>query len=936
MAPSDATRLFHRQFETQAARTPDAVALHDGDRSVTYAELQDQARRVAASLRRRGIGAAATVGVHLERSIDWVAAVLGILGTGAAAMPVPPTYPAGRLREILTHAKLDAVVDAAASRLDPALGVTATDIQELLHFPGAAGPLDAGAIDQPAFVLCSSGSTGTPKMIVRSHRSFFHRLEWTWSRHPYVDGEACCQKAQPTTTHAIYELFEPLLHGVPVIIVPDEVARDLEAFWDTIRVRHITRLLIVPSALQSSLDMPAFTPPPLRAVVLMGEYVSPALAERAAAAFPESTSLYSIYGSTEASSTLVCDLHDSRRPGHELPLGRPISPDVQALVLASDLSPTPPGAVGRLYIAGPALFSGYFRSPEQTAAVVTSRPGRAERLYDTHDQVRLLDDGNLEFVGRVDDTVKIRGFRVDLQEVERELMRAPGVRSAAVAVASGGSAGNRLLAFVTPASVNRDAVFATLRDRLPAYMIPSALTGLDAFPLTPRGKLDRVRLLREHETRAAAPADERARTETERRITEIWAGVLGHTVFGADRSFFEVGGTSLTVFALVHRLRTAFALDREQLPEQLVYRLPTIAALAAYVDEGAPAEALASQVATPLLVTMRTGSDSSLPPLFLIASAGGTLGAYDKLVGALRTTREIIGVRDPYVWGDRQLTEGFDAWVGRYVAAIRARQPRGPYAVAAYSSAGAFGYEVAQRLRAAGEEVATLILIDPLAIDRSGRRRFGWWALRATWASRTFRTLVKLAGRLRLPLHRLRLFRAPSAPSRPLAPDEIRELERTARNDLRHLLNFAALLELNTGLPFALEPDDFAGCPPEQYLSVLHSRIAKLMPDVDAETTARIIAQYSVQVRTQHAYTLRPYDGRVLLAEPASPYQGLMSAHFRPYVPKLTARILRMGDPPARTSAITAQFAPLAAHYRSMRDDRFVQGLAAEIDRVLG
>lgn len=935
MTPSDSQQLLHRQFAEQARRTPMAVGLYAGDQSVTYADLERRANAIAQALRVEGVRRGSVVGLHVERSIAWVAAVLGILKTNAAVLPLPPSYPVGRLQEILTHAALDAVIDDDATPLDPALPARRLNLGTLSSSADVPQTEDEHA-DQTAFVLCSSGSTGTPKMIARSHRSFQHRLHWTWERHPYATGEVCCQKAHATTTHGIYELFEPLLRGVPVVVIGDEDARHLEVFWDIVRSRGVTRLLLVPSALHSTLDMPGFVPPSLRVVVLMGEYVSPELAARAVAAFPPSTHLYSIYGSTEASSTLVCDLRASLRPGQELPLGTPISEDVRAHVLGPGLTPVGPGEVGTLYMSGTPLFTEYFRSPELTAAVIVTGSQHAERLYDTHDHVRSMPDGGLEFVGRVDNMVKIRGFRVDPQDVERALVSHPDVRRAAVVVRGGGSGHATLMAFVTPAEVDSASVFRTLRARLPPYMIPSAVVGVERFPLTASGKLDRRRLLEDYAMHAVRPAAGRPMTATERRIAEIWTQILGHVDFGLDTSFFEAGGSSLTVFALVHQLRETFALDRGRLPEQSVYRFPTIETLAGYVEEILEGRSSTEMGSTPILVTLRQGRSTTHPPIFLVASAGGTLGAYARLAKALETPREIIGVRDPFVWGERDPSEGFGRWIDRYVGAIRARQPHGPYAVCAYSSAGAFGYETARRLRESGEDVEILVLVDPLALDRRSRRRYGWWALRATWARPSVRRLIRLAGWLRTPLGFLP-WRASPRTANGLSPsrEEFARLAAATKRNKEHLRAFAALLELNTGLPLALDDADFADMPADDFLKVLEARVTGVMPDVDPASIERIVVQYELQVRSQHAYMLQPYDGRVLLLEPATRYAGLLEPLLRPYTKKLQARAIALGEPTARTRELTAQFGPLASHYRSMRDDQFVEGIARAIDDVL-
>lgn len=937
MGRPDSLLLFHAQFSEQASRTPGGVAIHEEDRFITFADLETRAERVASALRSAGIRDGCTVGLHIDRSIAWVVGVLAILKTNAAVVPLPPSYPPRRLQEILAFAGLDAVIDDSKTPLDPASVSRVLHLGDLLTDAGGHSDSFPGESDQPAFVLCSSGSTGQPKMIVRSHRSFFHRLRWTWEQHPYAPGEVCCQKAQMTTTHAIYELFEPLLRGIPVVIVQDRDVRNLESFWDTIRKRGISRLLIVPSVLRASLDMPGFVAPPLDVLVLMGEYLHVGLAQRAIAAFPARTRLYSIYGSTEASSTLVCDLRKSYRPDEELPLGTPISPDVRALVLGSDLEPVAPGEVGRLFMAGPALFSEYFRNPTLTASVVIHASRYDEPLYDTHDQVRRMPDASLQFIGRVDDSVKIRGFRVDLQEVERAILLDPEVSQAAVVVSDNEAGHATLLAFVAPATVDRSGVYRTLRERLPDYMVPSLVVSLDAFPLTGSSKVDRAQLLKEHAHRAQHPPAGRAPTDTQRRVAEVWERTLGHASFTLDDSFFEVGGTSLSVFALLHRLREVFSLGRAQLDEQSVYRYPTVEELSVYIAGIRNGRSHHATRRTPLLVTLRKSSDPGRQPFFVISSAGGTLGAYEKLSRALTMTREIIGVRDPFIWGGRDATEGFQRWVSHYVEAIRDRQPEGPYYLGAYSSAGAFGFEIARRLRLEGREVALLALIDPQALEFGSQWHYGYWVLRATWMRPAFQALVRLAGRLRSPaIKLLRTIHSPGGRNDFALPtEEFRELAVGATQAKGHLMTLAALLELNTGLPFALADSDFAGRPPDQYLGVLQRRVQTLTPEVDPAAIERIVVQYQLQVRTQHAYQLRKYEGQVLLVEPTTRYAGLVAALLRPHVRNLQVRTIPLGPPSERARVICAQFGSLEAHYRSMRDDVFVQGLAKLLDAPL-
>ena len=929
---------FERAFEEQAARTPDGVALHDHGDSITFAELRARSDAFAASLRARGIGEGSFVGLHMERSIAYVTSVLAILKLNGAVVPLPPSYPEARLGEILAFARLDAVVDDAATPLPPSLNSRIVPFEEASSEVNEWTGAIAGHAEQAAFVLCSSGSTGTPKMIVRSHRSFFHRLLWTWENHPYADGEVCCQKSHAMTTHAIYELFEPLLRGIPVRIVADHDARALETFWETVRLRAISRLLLVPSVLQASLDIPGFVAPPVKLVVLMGEYVHPALAQRAIEAFPRQTSIYSIYGSTEASSTFVCDVRQSWRAGEELPLGVPISSDVHDAVLNEAGEPAAVGDVGVLHIAGTPLFTEYFKSPAQTAAAFVTPASSDERMYRTHDQVRRMPDGSLQFLGRADHTVKVRGFRVELEEVERAIMLNREVRQCAVVVREDEPGTASLMAFVSPSTVSRSILYQLLGERLPAYMIPSTIVAVNDFPLTASGKVDRQRLSREQPRAAAVSPGGPRGTETELQVSNVWRAVLGHGAFAADSKFFEVGGSSLTAFSVVFRLRDEFGLDRSQLTDQSLYQYPTVKALAEYIDGVRAGDTPPLPLPQSMLVTLMRGSDTRRPPVFMISSAGGTLGAYEKLAKNLGIANEIIGVRDPFLWGMRDPTMGFQKWVSEYVRAIREKQPQGPYYIIAYSSAGAIGYEIAQHLRRADEEVALLALIDPLAIDRGSKRRFGYWSLESRFNRRIIARITLVAGWLQL-----------------LLPDRLRETGRKVReynvapsqaDFLRlaeeakasavHIRSISALLELNTGLPFALTDAEIAGAAPNRYLDALLARAKRVAPELDPEMIENIVVQYQLQVRSHHAYRLQAYDGRVVLFDPRSPYSGLLAAQFRPYVSDLRVRTVALGEQSDRTQELSAYFPDrIQSHYLSMRDDLFVQSVAEELEHLL-
>jgi amino acid adenylation domain-containing protein len=934
-AGSDARRLLHAVFDGQADRTPDRVAIHCLGERVSYRRLRADSDRIAQGLRSRGIAEGAAVGLYMDRSIGYVAAMLGILKANAAVVPLPPAYPESRLRDILGFAQLDAViVDELPLKAGHAVRIL--PLQGLLAAQGDAVVAASGEPGQTAFVLCSSGSTGQPKMIARSHGSFFHRLEWTWTQCPYAEDEACIQKSHMTTTHAIYELFEPLLAGVPVHVVPDETVRDLERFWDFIRTNGITRLLIVPSMLQVSLDLPGFAAPPLRVVVLMGEYVQSRLAGRAIGAFPPDTRIFSIYGSTESSSTLICDLRESWREGAELPLGRPISPDVVPHVLGPALEPVAPGESGLLHMSGPALFTDYFRNPSLTASAFVQAPGNGERLFNTQDQVRRMADGSIEFIGRVDHTVKVRGFRVDLGEVERAILEHPGIGQAAVMLGGPAVENPPLVAFYAP-EVERAELLQVLKGRLAPYMVPSVLVGMPSFPLTASGKADRMRLLDDYRRRPLAPAAHAEFTPTEAQIAGIWRRVLGHADPEPDSNFFEVGGTSLSVFTVVNLLRDAFQLDRSQLSDHTIYEYPTLRQLADCVDRLRSGQLPARAGEASVAVTLKQG-DPRLAPLFVIASSGGTLGAYDRLSKKLETGRAVVGVRDPFVWGAREPAMSFADWISIYLEAMRGRQPAGPYYVCAFSSAGAFGYEIAQRLRREGQEVAELILVDPVGIAGEVEGDFGFKAFRALFRGRRSKLAVRLAGWWRRVSGNGRKSGArPGGNEFAMTHAEFERRSAAIRRDKGVIKDLSSLFELNSGLPFTMTDADFAGRRPEEYLAAFLEKVKAVAPDVEPETVERILIQYyGLQLPATHFYELRNYDGKAVIYEPAGPQTGLLAAYFGPHVRELRVRTLPVGAPSERIRFVCQNLSrSLRTHYRSMRDETFVAALAAEMDALL-
>ncbi len=403
---------------------------------------------------------------------------------------------------------------------------------------------------------------------------------------------------------------------------------------------------------------------------------------------------------------------------------------------------------------------------------------------------------------------------------------------------------------------------ATSWSTCPPTWCLSVLVGLEALPRTSSGKTDRRQLLDDHRERASRSAGATTgQATTADEVGTIWGTLLAAGPLAADASFFEAGGTSLTAFAAMHRLREAFGLDRGQLPDQAVYQYPTPDAMAALVDRLRAGAAPASLAEGQVLVSLRGGADPALPPVFLIASAGGTLGAYAKLAKTLRTRREIIGVRDPYIWGGREATCGFRAWIDLYLAAIRQRQPRGPYHVVAYSSAGAFGYEIARRLRHEGDEVALLALIDPLSMDRPSPETFGFRAMQSRFDRPYRRWAIRLEGWWR-GRAAASVAAAEAGPVEiPVSAAQFGDRVLRARRNPTSVRAFAALMQLNSGMPFGIGDSELSALPPDRYFPAFLDRARTAAPELDTGAVERIFDQYEgLQVPAQQSYPLHRYE----------------------------------------------------------------------------
>ncbi|AJE23278.1 amino acid adenylation domain protein [Azotobacter chroococcum NCIMB 8003] len=586
---------LHRLFERQARERPQATALVFGAEALSYAELNRRANRLAHRLIALGVRPETKVGIALERSVEMVVGLVAILKAGGAYVPLDPDHPGERLAWmagdsgiglLLTQSHLKGRIPGQA------LSVLALDSLDLAGEP-EHDPQVALHGDNLAYVIYTSGSTGRPKGAANRHRSLYNRLAWMQEAYRLDASDSVLQKTPFGFDVSVWEFFWPLMVGARLVVANPGEHRDPGRLVETIRQHAVTTLHFVPSMLQAFLaheGIEACTS--LSRIFCSGEAL-PAEAQNAVFRRLPQAALYNLYGPTEAAIDVT---HWSCRDDgqSQVPIGRPIG-GIRTWVLDAALNPVPPGVAGELYLGGVGLARGYLNRPALTAERFVADPfGSGERLYRSGDLVRWNSEGQLEYLGRIDHQVKVRGFRIELGEIEAQLLAQPEVREALV-VAREGPGGVQLVGYLSaPAGQALDG--ALLRERLgrvlPDYMVPSALVVLESLPLNPNGKVDR-KALPEPEL-AGSQAYEAPLGEIEERLAEVWAEVLGMGMerVGRRDSFFEIGGHSLLLLKVHHRLK-----ERLEVCPSVVelFKYPTIESLAAFLGEGGPHDSASLQ-----------------------------------------------------------------------------------------------------------------------------------------------------------------------------------------------------------------------------------------------------------------------------------------------------------------------------------------------------
>ena len=698
-------QCFHQLFEERVDREPNAVAAVFENQQLTYRQLNNKANQLARYLQQLGAQPEVLIGLCVERSLDAIVGILGIIKAGAAYLPLDPNYPQERLNFMLEDAGVSILVTQQhlAKNLTPAeYSVVFLDGEREIIARQSPTNLTTNIVPQNlAYVIYTSGSTGKPKGVLIEHRGLYNLALAQRTAFNLNSNHRVLQFASLSFDASIFEIVMALGSGATLYCARKESLLPGTTLIQFLQDNAITHATFPPSLLAV---LPSAELPALQTIICAGESCSSDVVKR----WASGRRFFNAYGPTEAT---VWSSFAEIAGRKKTPIGRPIA-NTKLYILDEHLQPVPVGIPGELYIGGAGLARGYLNRPELTAQrfipdPFSEKPG--ERIYKTGDLARYLADRNIEFLGRTDAQVKIRGYRIELGEIEALLVQHPAVKETAVVAQDDLSGNKRLVACVVPdrdRALNPLELRKFLKEQLPDYMIPHAFVAIAFLPLTPNGKIDRLRLQAPENITSNSPDKSciAPRTPTESTLAKIWSEILNTELVGISDNFFDLGGDSLLAIRLINEINQQF--ERE-LPLSALFLNPTIEGLADSLDSGTNAREWSP------LVAIKPGGKN--PPFFCVHPIFGVIFPYCELAFQLGENQPFYGLQPKGIDGESSPLTRIEDMAADYIAALRTVQPKGPYFLGGWSFGGLVAFEMAQQLLAAGDEVAVLAVLDTLA-----------------------------------------------------------------------------------------------------------------------------------------------------------------------------------------------------------------------------
>jgi amino acid adenylation domain-containing protein len=723
-SPYSNDQCIHELFQAQAERTPEQIAVHSEGHRLSYRELDRRANQLAAYLLHLGITTETAVGLCLERSVELIVAIVAALKAGAPYLPLDPEYPQERLALLLEDSAVRVVLTEARleDRLPIHLGRNVCLDKDWGSIAQACGetPVCRPKAENLAYVLYTSGSTGRPKAVMASHRNLVNYTQAICSQLGIDDAQpgAGMHFAIVSTITADLGntcIYPSLVSGGCLHVLNYETVTDGRLFKEYLEREPIDVLKITPPHFRTLLGSQPREAKigPSKYLFLGGDALGYELVDRINEQ-NEGCEIINHYGPTETTVGCLTSVVKQQAPRRSMsaPIGRPIA-NSQAYVLDRDLAPIPIGVRGDLYIGGDGVSRGYLNNPDQTAERFIPDPFSCEfggRLYRTGDLVRYLPDGKIEFMGRADDQVKVRGYRVELGEIQAAFNKHPGVKQSVVLARKDSRGDQRLIGYVVgDENVIPEALKSHLRESLPEYMTPETIITLDAMPITSNGKIDRKRL--------PDPANSRLTSEEsfvqprdlfEHKLAKIWESVLEVKPIGVRENFFELGGHSILAAILMARIQSEFG---RELPLSALFQEGTIEQLGALLRTDA------ESFTWSCLVELQ--GEGAKPPLYIVHPGGGNVFGYFELAHFLGSERPVFAFQEPGLYNNQKLLTKIEDLAAHYIAAMQEVQPEGPYILGGWSLGGIIAFEMAQQLLNQGQQISQLILLDSRApLDR--------------------------------------------------------------------------------------------------------------------------------------------------------------------------------------------------------------------------
>jgi amino acid adenylation domain-containing protein len=685
-------------------KSPSRVAIECGDRTVTYLEMENRANQLANHLIAAGVKKQELVGIYLERSPELVIALLGVLKSGGCYVPLDPLFPQERLAYMIDDARISIVL-TQSTLVSSLPGGQHTLVcldadRECIFKENTISPKIDRCVSDLAYTIYTSGSSGKPKGVMIEHRSVVNCLSSMKRRPGFDQSDVMVAVTTISFDIAVLEIFLPLISGGKLVIATKPETNDGSLLADLLQRRHATMLQATPVTWRLLLDAGWEAPRGMK-MLCGGEALPPELATRL---LRGQGRLWNMYGPTE--TTIWSAVYNVTAAAGPVPIGPPIS-NTQFYIVDNELQPVPIGVPGELLVGGIGLARGYLNRPNLTTErfIASDLGGAATRLYKTGDFVRYRLDGCIEFLGRSDFQVKVRGYRIELEEIEHVLSQHESIKDTAAVTWVDSNADISLVAYYIPIpgkSIPPEDLKKHIQRQLPGYMCPSFFVELHSFPVTPNGKINRKAFPPPDLSAATAESNYVApRTEFEAHLAKIWQKVLKRRTIGLDDDFFDLGGHSLLAAKLFVAIEEEIGV---KLSLATLFHCPTIRILSENIKSRVQFSNWTS------LVPIQTHGEK--PPLFLVHGAEGNVLLYRSLSQCLGQEQPVYGLQFLGLGGEGLLNKSIEAMAAEYIKEIRILQPTGPYYLGGYCLGGTIAFEIAQQLRRAGEVVELLAMIE--------------------------------------------------------------------------------------------------------------------------------------------------------------------------------------------------------------------------------